>query len=242
VGLWLAVKRRLVTWNSWPVLASVSGLAALLMALSQMVSENSGRAFDGFLLFLLPLTLVGWNLLGARTLKIAFALSLLSALTALVLTPSRPLWPAAWFCQKWEASGQHPALLAKLEPYFRYADRASTAQEIVNAIPYSEKEFAALVGPDRPLLPLYRPYSAARKVDLLPPNTKPADLNRLPINYVVVGGGAQDEYAELYQYLHESKDFVLLLRHSYTSRLTRGPEDWELFIRRSAQTQTADNH
>jgi hypothetical protein len=244
LGLWLALKRRVVAWNSWQVLALATGLAAMLMALARMVSENSGRAFEGFVFFLFPLALVGWNQLSRRQLKIAFALSLLSAITALTLTPSRPLWPAAWIHQKWADSGQHLNLLAKLEPYFRYADRATTAQEIIAAIPPSETEFAALVGMDRPLLPLYRPYSAARKVDLLPHDATPMDLNLLPVRYVVVGGGAEEDYPALCQYLRESKDYELVMRHAYTPRLARGSEDWELYLRRPKppQAQTAASH
>ena len=235
-GIFLALKHRAVPWRSWRMLALMAGLISLLIALSRVVSENSGRTFCGFLYFALPLSMAGWNLLGAKKLKAAFYLSLLSALAALILNPSRPLWPAKLAHEELARSEKFDWLNIRLEPYFTYSERAVTAREIIDTIPAGEKQFAALVGNDRPLLPLFRPYNSGRKVLFLPPHATLDDFIRLNVNYVVVGAGAADYYPELCSYLCMTNDNILddyhlVASHDYTSKLARGPESWQLFRR-----------
>jgi hypothetical protein len=235
IGIFLAFKHRAAPWRSWRVLALMAGLASLFMALSRVVAENSGRVFCGFLYFALPLSIAGWNLLAVKKLKAGFYLSLLTALTALILNPSLPLWPSNLAHQELSRSGRLSWLLSKLDPYFTFSARATTAREIVDAIPASEKQFAALVGNDRPLLPLFRPYSTGRKVCFLPPHASPRELNRLNVNYVVVGGGAEEYYPELCAYLGRTNDYHLVDSRAYTSKLARGAELWKLYQRTSSK-------
>jgi hypothetical protein len=103
----------------------------------------------------------------------------------------------------------------------------------VQAIPASEPAVAVLIGEDRPLLPLFRPYSLGRDVLLLAPHAGQRELNRLQVNYVIVGGGAEEKYSELCSYLEQSGDYDLVLSHDYTSKLVRGAETWKLFRRKA---------
>ena len=231
-GIFLAVKRRAVAWRSWRTLAFFAGLTCLYIAMSRVISENSGRAFCGFLYFALPLSMVGWNLLDSKIFKAGYYLSLLTALTALILSPSHPLWPSRWVHEQLASSEKLGWLDAELEPYFTYSERATTAREIIDAIPMSEKQFVVLVGGDRPLLPLFRPYSSGRKIIFMPPYARSSDLNKLDVNYVVIGGGASDFYPELCFYLqHQTNAYQLVISHDYTSKLARGPESWQLYQR-----------
>ena len=239
VGIFLALKRRVVAWWAWPSLAFVAGLACLLMALTKIVPESGGRAFCGFLYFGLPMAMVGWNRLQPKWLKLGFSLSLATALTAVILTPSRPLWPASWAHDQLVKHEQFSRLTAALEPYFKYSERAHTAREIINAIPQSEPQFLALVGVDRPLLPLFRPYSSGRKVIFLPRDSRPEELQLLDVNYVLVGGGAHEVYPQLCQYLRTNSNYNLVASQDYTSRIVRGAETWQLYQRNHGLTAHA---
>jgi hypothetical protein len=230
-GIFLTVRRRLVSRCSWQSLAFFAGLACLLLAMAKVVSENSGRAFCGFLYLGLPLAMVGWNSFSPGRLKLWFYFSLLSAVTAIVLTPGRPLWPAIFVHEHLLASEKFRKFADVLEPYFKYSERAQTAREIIAAVPQSEREFVVLVGEDRPLLPLFRPYNTGRKVVFLPRNARTADLKELNVNYVIIGGGAQDYYPELYEYIKQSGEYHLVKSQDYTSKLSRGAETWQLYLR-----------
>jgi hypothetical protein len=230
-GIVMAFRHRAASWRSWRTLALTAGLVCLFIVLARMVSENSGRAFCGFLYLALPLSLAGWNLLEVKKLKAAYYLSLLTAMTALILNPNRPLWPSGWACKELARSEKLKWLVARLEPYSKYSARATTAREVIDAVPADEKQFAVLVGSDRPLLPLFRPYFTGKKVCFLPPHATPADLTKLNVNYVVVGGGAEELYPELCNYLRQTNDYHLVSSRDYTSKLARGPEAWQLFGR-----------
>jgi hypothetical protein len=78
---------------------------------------------------------------------------------------------------------------------------------------------------------LFRPYNTGRKVVFLPRNARTADLKELNVNYVIIGGGAQDYYPELYEYIKQSGEYHLVKSQDYTSKLSRGAETWQLYLR-----------
>jgi hypothetical protein len=116
--------------------------------------------------------------------------------------------------------------------YTLVPERARAGEALVQAIPASEPAVVVLVGEDHPLLPLFRPYSLGRDILLFPPHAVQRDLNRWQVNYVIVGGGAAEQYPELCSYLEQSGDYELVLSHDYTSKLVRGAETWKLFRRK----------
>jgi hypothetical protein len=69
----------------------------------------------------------------------------------------------------------------------------------------------------------------------LPPHASPRELNRLNVNYVVVGGGAEEYYPELCAYLGQTNDYHLVDSRAYTSKLARGAELWKLYQRTSSK-------
>ena len=240
-GIYLALRHRRVSWQSWRTLALMAGVFSLFIALSRMVSETCGRANCGFLYFALPLSMAGWSLISVRKMKVVFYLSLLSALTALILNPARPLWPSQWAHNELDRSVRFNWLDSKLEPYFKFTERATTARELITRIPLKEKQFVVLAGDDRPLLPMFRPYDSGRKVLFLSNHSAPDSLNQLAVNYVIIGGGAEDDFPELCAYLRQTNDFELIESRDYTSKLKRGAETWQLFRRRPEPESRTDS-
>jgi len=233
VGVVLAVRRNRQALNSWRGWAMAAGAIGYWLVLSQFVPGTVGRSFCVFLFFAIPLAMVGWNSLRPQVLRAGLWLCLCSSLLALVLNPERPLWPACRAQRALAGSPRFSWLAKKMELYLLVPERARTGEALVQAIPGSEPAVAAVVGMDRPLLPLFRPYSLGRDVRLLPPHAVQRDLNRLQINYVIVGGGAEESYPELCSYLEQSGDYELVLSHDYTSKLVRGAETWKLFRRKA---------
>jgi hypothetical protein len=219
-GAVVAFRQRLVKLKSLPGWAALSGVGLLLAALSQFVPGGTARTYSGFLFLTLPLVILGWNLLGERSLRWGLWLSFLSALTAIVMEPSRPLWPAQWTYHKLLDSQRTARFAAKLDSYFRIPERAHAGEALVQE------------GDDWPLLPLFRPYSLGRDVLLIPLHSTSKKLDELGVNYVIVGGGGADYYPELCRYLDsEGGAFKAIMTRQYVSRVSRGAEPWTLYRR-----------
>jgi hypothetical protein len=232
VGVALAVRRNRPALNSWRGWAVVAGVAGYGLALSQGVPGAVGRSFCVFLFFAVPLAMVGWNSLRPQVLRAGLWLCVCSSLLSLVLSPERPLWPARRAQQALAESPRFGWLAKKMELYTLVPERARTGEALVQAIPASEPAVAVLAGGDEPLLALFRPYSLGRDVLLLPPHAVQRDLDRWQVNYVIVGGGAKEQYPELCGYLEQSGDYELVISHDYTSKLAVGAEIWKLFRRK----------
>jgi hypothetical protein len=212
--------------------AALSGLILLIVAVSQYVPGGVARTYTGFILLTLPMVIVGWNLLGERALRWSMWLSLLTAVTALVLEPSRPLWPAQSIRQAMQNSPRFAAWATKLDSYFLVPERAHAGEALVRAMPETEPQVLLLVGDDWPVLPMFQPYGLKRKVIMMPLHSSPQKIEELGINYVIVGGGGSAFYPELYEYLtNEPNLFELVMTRNYTCKLMRGPEPWTLYRR-----------
>jgi hypothetical protein len=159
-------------------------------------------------------------------------LCLASSVVSLVLNPERPLWPARQVHRALAEVPRFQRLAKVMEPYLLVPERARTGEALVQAIPSDEPAVVALVGEDRPLLALFRPYSLARDVLLLPPHANQRELNCLQVNYVITGGDAEAFYPELCRYLEQSDVYELVARHDYISKLACGAETWKLFRRK----------
>ena len=231
-GVVLAIRRDRQTLHSWRGWAFVTGFAGCWLALSQFVPGAVGRIYCVFLFFAVPLAMTGWNLMRPQVLRVSLYLCLASSLLSLVLNPGRPLWPASRVRQALAQVPRFQQLAPIMDPYLLIPERARTGEALTQAIPDDEPAMVVLVGEDRPLLALFRPYSLGRDVLLLASHANQGELNRPQVNYVIAGGGAKEQYPELCRYLEQSGDYELVLSHDYTSKLARGEETWKLFRRK----------
>jgi hypothetical protein len=231
-GALLAFRRRLVKLNSLSGWAALSGSVLLVVAMSQYVPGGTARTYTGFLFLTLPVVIAGWNLFSDRWLRWGMWLSFLTAAPAIVLEPSRPLWPAQWAYHQLSNSPHYSHLAAKAESYFRVPERAHAGEDLVQAIPESEPQVLVLVGDDWPLLAMFRPYWLGRDVLLIPAHSLPKKLDELGVNYVIVGGGGPEFYPELCDYLAGGTgSFQMVMTRNYVSKLARGAEPWTLYRR-----------
>jgi hypothetical protein len=232
VGVILAIRHDRQVLHSWRGWTLAAGLVGYWLALSQILPSSVGRSFCVFLFLAIPLAMTGWNLMRPQVLRAGLYLCLASSVVSLVLNPERPLWPVRQVHQALAQMPRFKVLATVMEPYFLMPERARTGEALVQAIPSDEPAVVALVGDDRPLLPLFRPYSLDRDVLMLVSHANQRELNCLRVNYVIVGGGAEEHYSTLCRYLEQSGDYELVASRDYTSRLARGAETWKLFRRK----------
>ncbi|HEY4415090.1 MAG TPA: glycosyltransferase family 39 protein [Verrucomicrobiae bacterium] len=229
-GLVLAFKGR-PQKTSWPVVVATGALFATVLTLTHFVSGAAGRAYYGFVFLAIPLAMTGWNLFSPRALRYGLYFSLASSVLALIFDPSKPLWPvttAERVIAKW------PALAPVdrgLKSYLLVPERAHSGEDLLNAIPPNSQAIAALIGEDKPLLPLFRPYNLNRRIELPPPHITLQDLKALRVDYLIVGPMAEFFYPEIYNYLKTSREYEAALSHQYTCKLSCGAETWTLYRR-----------
>jgi hypothetical protein len=231
MGMIVAFRRDSKMWRSWSAAAALAGLICIPLGLSHFVSGGSGRAYCGFLYFGLPLAMAGWNWMKPATLKWGLYLSLASGLISVVLAPSHPLWPVRWVQEELARSPRFDKFAAPIKIYRQFSERATVGEELMRIIPDGERRAVVLICPDRPLLPLFRPYALDRELLFLPPHSSPADLNQLATRYVVTDAWAAQEYPELCNYLEKSGHYELASQRDYTSTLSGGTETWKLYRR-----------
>lgn len=232
IGVILAFRRNRSVLQSWRVWTMVAGFAGFLLALSQFVPGTIGRIHCVFLFFAIPLAMTGWNLMRPQILRVGLYLCLVSSVLSLVLNPERPLWPARQIHQTMTGMPHFKRLAKVIEPYLLVSERARSGETLVQAIPDNEPALIMLAGKDNPLLALFRPYSLGRDVLLFAPHTDQRGINHWQVNYVIVGGGAEEYYPELCRYLEQSGDYEQVARHDYTSTMACGAETWKLYRRK----------
>ena len=107
------------------------------------------------------------QLVRLRLWNVAAFLAAVSAVALVILTPSRPLWPAAWFFNR---LGDSPSPLVQRARtgYAVYADRADCLGPLRDALP-SDALFIGFANyHSGPELPLWKPYMERRVRHLLP--------------------------------------------------------------------------
>lgn len=217
--------------KSWPMFAALAGVGGLCTALALVVPGALGRTYCGFLFLVFPLAMLGWSMVGARPLRWAVIASLANAMLLLIINPARPLWPAGSIQTMLSRFDATSALAARMTPYVVFRSRAQTGEHLVRTIPREETTFLAIMAPDHPLLPLWRPYAWKRRVVFLDVKATVVDVLANAPNYLIVGGGAEQCYPAVCSYLRSSPVFVEVAKRDYVSKIAVGPETWRLYQR-----------
>jgi hypothetical protein len=202
---------------------------ALLVYMSKLGSEATSRLIAAYYpLLLLPFLLNpaqsflvrrGWY----RTMAVCAAAI---ALTAVILTPSRPLWPAESFFD-W-AGGHFPQslLLARAKTvYTVYRSRNDPFAGLRRSIPESIPVIGLIESIDDPEASLWRPFGARRVVDLL-------ELRRIAdsgLQWVVVKNNVfgLDNSKAFDEWLGRTGG-VLIAQQTITEKAGTGPEQWSV--------------
>jgi hypothetical protein len=152
-----------------------------------------------------------------------------SALITIVLTPSRPLFPAVTLSH-WAVSRfpENPLCQRVATVYSVYRQRAEVLAPIRDHLP-AEAKSVGFIGGDDPQIALWRPFGSRRIVEITPQNQTEV-LGADGVSYVVVSPGIlQLVFGQSVQEWSEQHRAAMLARERIIVKVTRGAEDWLLF-------------
>jgi hypothetical protein len=190
-----------------------------------------GRLIAPYYPLLFPALLIGaaqsrivrqrwWQVLAG----VVFAL----ALAALVLNPSRPLWPANTILAK--ALAKHPdqRQLSRARNVYRvYADRHDPLAGIRQWFPPGLKVIGFMGTGDDLDISLWKPYGSRRVEPFFPEDT-PEKIRSFGIEYAVVGGfNLHDRGTTIEAWLQQS-GAELVATTNATMTVTQGSQPWYL--------------
>jgi len=194
--------------QSFPKMLPV-GVAAwisILFFMAKMGSEATGRLLLPYYpLAIVPILLlpVQERLLHFRVWKIFIVLAALSVLPAIILSPSRPLWPAQSLSERLARHYPQKEIFRRFATvYSTYARRNDLLAPLRAALPDDARNIGFLAGENGTDYSLWRPFGR-RRVEYLQDNMQspvriPADVAWLVINrriWPAVGHAPLDEWA-----------------------------------------------
>jgi hypothetical protein len=201
---------------------------SLLYFMATLGAACPGRLVSAFYpLLLIPILIFPANreLVRRRWWKALAVLAGIYALTALVLTPSRPLWPAnrclGWLSAKFPRSAQ---LTRAKEVYRVYHQRSNILGALANRIPRPVSNVGLIEGPDDSEVSLWYPFGS-RKVRHLVGADR---FQRPKMEWVVVKDKVVSGQAESFDdWLRRGRGAVVA-SEIITSKVGIGPEKWSV--------------
>jgi hypothetical protein len=150
------------------------------------------------------------------------------ALAALVLNPSRPLWPAQTILAK--ALARHPnqpQLLRAQKVYQVYADRPDPLASLRQSFPPGLKVIGFMGTGDDLDISLWKPYGS-RRVEPFLLEDSPEQIRARGIEYAVVGGfNLHDRNTTIEAWLKQSGAELITTTNAMMT-VTQGPQTWYL--------------
>jgi len=201
---------------------------ALLVFMSKLGSESTSRLIAAYYpLLLLPLVLTPAQsfLVRQRWYRLLAVCVGTIALAAVILTPSRPLWPARRFFD-W-AVDRFPTndLIAHARMVYKvYRHRNDLFASLRRSIPESAKVIGVIEGGDDVEASLWRPFGARRVVQVLGSDRlQPGKLQWLVVKNMIYGQKSKgfDEW------LHRTGG-ILVASQMITEKAGTGPEEWSV--------------
>lgn len=202
---------------------------ALMVYMTKLSSESTSRLIAAYYpMLLLPLVLTrAQGYLVRRHWYEALGIGAgLIALVAVILTPSRPLWPAGHFFDWAVARFPNSRLMAHArEVYDVYNTRNDVFAGLRSSIPESAHVIGLIEGGDDAETSLWRPFGTRRVVDVL-------DAGRIresKLQWVVVKDSvlALQEPKGLEDWLRRN-DGTLVAQYMVTEKVGAGREQWSV--------------
>jgi hypothetical protein len=213
-----------------PTLICIASYLALLAYMALIGSESAARLITPYYPLVLASLLLGRGnelLARRRWWRRLAILAAASALPGLVLTPSRPLFPAVKWSEAIRQRYPHSPVAARAaEVYAIYAARPDALAPLRSDLPANEKVIGFLGGGDDSEISLWLPLTSGRRVvDILPTDTR-ADLHAATIHYAIVSAAALSERGQTLPQVLAQYQAALLTTRRLTLKVADGPQDW----------------
>jgi hypothetical protein len=211
----------------WPVL--LAGLAALLVLMATLGSESAARLASPYYIFLIvPLLVhpVNGRLVRRRWWQALAVLASLMVVPGLVLTPSRPLFPAVRWTAEFASRHPRSAIAARAAlVYLVYSQRSDDLAPLRKFLPAEARVVGVIAGLDGCETSLWQPLSDHRVVELLPDDTAESARSR-GVSYVVLGPEGLEEQDATVDKFDQKFRATVVGHERITVKISRGAEDW----------------
>jgi hypothetical protein len=222
-----AARERLMGRRPPGLMIGIMAWAALLAYMVKLGNEAASRLLSSYYpLLILPILLLrrSAQFVRRRWWRILGVVSGIGALLALVLTPSRPLWPAGRVCDWLVARYPHNLEFARAQTvYAVYRNRNSLLAPLRQHIPDTVPVFGLVGGADDADASLWQPYGT-RQVRYL---TK-LDRDRPPdLAWVVIQQDSlEDQIGESMDAWLQKTGGVVVDRELITAKVSQKPAMW----------------
>ncbi len=161
---------------------------ALLVYFSKTGMNTVARHIAPYYPFLIAIPLLAPaqnRVVRGRPWKWLAAAAMTSTIVLVVITPSRPLWPARWFFATFTSENPSPAMARAAAGFSVYAERADALGNLRDALPADATLVGLLNFASGPELPLWKPY-LHRQVRHIRPGESMAPLTGKGMSHVIV--------------------------------------------------------
>ena len=192
---------------------------------------SPGRLIAPYYPLLFPLLLIGaaqaqvvrrswWNVLAGAVLALAFA--------ALIVNPSRPLWPAKTILAKAVAAHPNQPQVSRAQKVYEvYGHRSDPLAGMRQWFPPGLKVIGFMGTDDDLDISLWKPYGS-RRVEPFLFEDLPEKIRELGFEYAVVSGlNLEAKHATIDEWLQKSRA-ELIATTIATMTVSQGPEPWYL--------------
>ncbi len=190
-----------------------------------------GRLISPYYPLLFPALLVGasQSQIVRRCWWRALAMAVVAlALAALIVMPSRPLWPAKTILSKAVAAHPNqPQLKRAQKVYDVYAQRSDPLAGLRQSLPPDLKTIGFMGTDDDLDISLWKPYGS-RRVEPFLFEDSPEKIRQLGIEYAVISGLNLDTKKTTIENYLQQTGAELLATTNATMTVSQGPEPWYL--------------
>ncbi len=225
---WSRPARPSPDWGFWIGWASVVAFAVYLMKMGSEAAPRLAAPYYPFLLIPILRSRGQEWLSRCRWWKVMAVLAAASILPTVILTPSRPLWPAQTTLDRFAASATPSALLQRTRlVYAVYAQRPDYLAPLKSLLPAGVRTIGSVPTGNDMETSLWKPYGARRVVEVLSPSPDDPALARLHGSAIVT---SQRALAERFSLTPEAFAAAIggriVGRSLLTQKAARGPEEW----------------
>lgn len=161
---------------------------ALMVYFAKTGLYTVARHISPFYLFLIAVALLALRpekTIRTRLWKLSVFMAMASTALMLVITPSRPLWPAKWFSGKFGESPANPVIARASIGYSIYADRADALGPLRRELPADANRVGFMSFAAGSEMPFWKPYGTMR-VHHIRPGQSITKLRREGMRHVVI--------------------------------------------------------
>jgi hypothetical protein len=220
-----------INWTSPATGIALAAWVASAAYMTKMASEGTARLLlPYYALLILPLLKleIQARLLRHRAWRCWLLLVALSVSPAVILSPSRPLWPAQTFSKAWSQRFPDSRLARRVaDVYAGYASRNDALAPLREALPPTATKIGLIIGSNDAEYSFWRPFGERTAVCLRDGRNASGLFLPKGIEWLVVHKTIWNEVSALpleeWATLHRAK---IILTLPIVTFVKRGPEDW----------------